>query len=109
MPGYTPSYHPTVPVPEAVQFLVPDIQVTAVTLAWSPPGHPNGVILVYELLVQHEGPENTTAINVTDTSYQLTGLDPQQNYTIQVRAYTSVGPGVSSRVECTPLEIGKNL
>ena len=88
---------------------MPDIQVTAVTLTWSPPGHPNGVILVYELLVQHEGPENTTAINVTDTSYQLTGLDPQQNYTIQVRAYTSVGPGVSSRVECTPLEIGKNL
>ena len=101
-PGYL--YHP---VPEAVEFLILDIQVTAVTLTWSPPRHPNGAILAYELLVEHDEPENTTALNMTATSYQLTGLDPQQNYTIQVRAYTSVGPGASRVVECTPLEIGK--
>ena len=53
--------------------------------------------------------KNISAVNTTAMSYQLTGLDPQQNYTIQVRTYTSVGPSASRMVECTPLEISKKM
>ena len=57
----------------------------------------NGVITMYEVLYQpqetfNEAIEEMT-VNVTELTANLTGLKEYVNYTISVRAYTSVGEG----------------
>ena len=57
----------------------------------------NGVITMYEVLYQPQetfnGAIGEITINVTELTANLTGLEEYVNYTISVRAYTSVGEG----------------
>ena len=73
-----------------------------------PPIDQNGIIIAYEVL---SVPETTfdnalmpEAINTTNMSLPLVDLHPYVNYTISVRAYTSVGPGPSEAVVQITLE-----
>ena len=68
--------------------------LTEISISWSPPKTPNGIITVYEIRYREStstGPYNIT--NTTNTQYSIVGLIPNTSYTIGVRAYTSVGPG----------------
>ena len=68
--------------------------LTEISISWSPPTTPNGIITVYEIRYREStstGPYNIT--NTTNTQYSIVGLIPNTSYTIGVRAYTSVGPG----------------
>ena len=68
--------------------------LTEISISWSPPTTPNGIIIEYEIRYREStstGPYNIT--NTTNTQYSIVGLIPNTSYTIGVRAYTSVGPG----------------
>ena len=79
--------------------VVSDLQLSGVgidliSVMWNIPTVPNGVIITYEIRYRESnsnGPYNMT--NTTNTRYSIGGLLPFTNYTIGVRAYTSVGPG----------------
>ena len=65
--------------------------ITNITISWKPP---NDIIIVYEIRYREStstGPYNIT--NTTNTQYSIVGLIPNTSYTIEVRAYTSVGLG----------------
>ena len=57
----------------------------------------NGVITMYEVLYQPQETFNDEieemTVNVTELTANLTDLEEYVNYTISVRAYTSVGEG----------------
>ncbi len=63
----------------------------------------NGIITLYEVSYQPMEVYNSTVLlqNTTDPSrsLSLTGLHEYANYSVQVRAYTSVGPGDYSTEE----------
>lgn len=72
-----------------------------------PPVDQNGIITTYEVFsvpeTTFDGALIPDAINTTNMSLFLVELHPYVNYTISVRAYTSVGPGPSEIVvQITP-------
>ena len=70
------------------------VGIDLISVIWNIPTVPNGVIIMYEIRFiesNSSGPYNMT--NTTNTQYSIGGLLPNTNYTIGVRAYTSVGPG----------------
>ena len=84
---------------------------TSIDVMWDevPPIEQNGVITAYEITyIPLENFTGTIGINSTnvsgsDLSVFLIGLQEYVNYSIQVRAYTSVGPGPysNSMIELT--------
>ena len=64
--------------------------VVQLTISWSPPSEPNGVILAYEVYSNSSGYTNTSATQLT-----LRDLSPNTVVTYSVRAYTIIGPGAS--------------
>ena len=86
-----------------------DIQVINIT--WNIPMVPNGVIIMYEIRYRESnsnGPYNMT--NTTNMKYSIGGLLlPNTNYTIGVRAYTSVGPGEWSDTQVSTCNICRSL
>ena len=74
----------------------------------------NGIITMYEVMYQpletFNGNIATKTINLTNMSVLLADLQEFVNYTISVRAYTSVGAGpYSDEVTVLTLEDGKEL
>ena len=72
---------------------------TSITVMWEevPVVYQNGVITVYEVLYvpleTFDGAIGSLSVNVTERMTNLTDLQEYVNYTISVRAYTSVGVG----------------
>ena len=65
------------------------------TLQWSAPVTPNGIVTQYSLQY------NTTAAGNTTNNvlmYTVSGLSPETVYVLQVRAHTNVGAGPPSSV-----------
>ena len=65
-----------------------------ISISWNIPTIPNGIITVYEIRYResnNNGLYNIT--NTTNTQYSIVELQLSANYTIEVRAYTSIGPG----------------
>ena len=106
---------------------MPDVQLpnvtaiatsaTEVSVSWAEPSDicQNGIVTVYE--VQYE-PQQTFGVLVTGTAIvtapatttNLTGLQEYVEYSISVRAYTSVGPGpYSDPLTRRTLEDGERL
>ena len=84
--------------------------LTEISISWSPPTTPNGIITVYEIRYREStstGPYNIT--NTTNTQYSIVGLIPNTSYTIGVRAYTSVGPGEWADITFSTVDIRKDL
>ena len=94
------SVEPSAP-PQTVMGEV--ISATEISVSWSevPPIHQNGIITVYEVSYTPLEDLRPTLQNTTDMSTSLTGLHEFSNYSIQVRAYTEVGPGPDSSPEFT--------
>ena len=65
-------------------------EVVQLTISWSPPSEPNGVIIAYEVYSNNSGYTNTSATQLT-----LRDLSPNTVVTYRVRAYTIIGPGAS--------------
>ena len=66
---------------------------SSVTLQWSPPETPNGVIMQY--FIQLNG---TNIVNLRSNvlMYTIKGLSPDTVYVLQLRAHTRAGAGPSS-------------
>ena len=78
------------------------IEIHVINITWNIPIVPNGVIIMYEIRYREfnsNGPYNMR--NTTNTQYSTGGLLRNTNYTIGVRAYTSVGPGRWSDIQIT--------
>ena len=75
------------------------VSSTEIMVTWDmvPPIDQNGVITMYQVLYQpletFGGAIGPETVNVTKLMATLTGLQEYVNYTISVRAYTSVGAG----------------
>ena len=70
---------------------------TTITLTWSPPTTPNGVIIMYQVTYSSNGTMNT--YNTTTPSVKITGLVPSTTYTYSVVCYTITGPGTPQQVQ----------
>ena len=77
-----------------------NISSTAIRVSWdpAPPIDQNGVIAQYEVeynqtTFSEVSLYNGTIVSSTTLMVDLTGLDEDVEYTIRVRAYTSVGAG----------------
>ncbi|KAM3924196.1 neuronal cell adhesion molecule isoform 2-T2 [Leptodactylus fuscus] len=86
----------------------------SLTLTWSPPTHPNGVLTHYTLKYQsinatHElSPPVEITILANETSYILTNLVQNTRYKFYFYAHTAVGPGSQSTQEAiTAMDEGK--
>lgn len=69
----------------------------SVQLFWEPPASPNGQILYYEIVLETKSDSYTHKANASE--YTVTGLSPDQEYTLSVAAVNSAGPG--DGVNCT--------
>ncbi|XP_075065145.1 neuronal cell adhesion molecule isoform X4 [Mixophyes fleayi] len=86
----------------------------SLTLTWSPPVHPNGVLTQYTLKYQsinatHElGPPVEITIPANESSYVLKYLNQNTRYKFYFHAHTAVGPGSQSTQEAiTAMDEGK--
>jgi len=69
---------------------------TSVRLQWDPPlrQHRHGAIIIYEIHYQQQQPlHHAATTNSTQLSTRIDGLHANTDYTFQLRAYTSKGPG----------------
>ena len=91
------------------------ISSTEIMVTWDEvPGlDQNGIIIDYEVQIEPlDFPADimTNLLNTTNLSICVTGLEEYVNYNINVRAYTSVGPGpYSDPVTARTLEDGNVL
>ena len=111
-------FFPPVPAspPENVTVVVNSSTTIEVTWDIVPPLDQNGIITVYEVMYQPLETFNgnictqTIVVSGTEMSVFLIELQEFVNYTISVRAYTSVGAGpYSDEVTVLTLEDGKEL
>ncbi|XP_077386051.1 neural cell adhesion molecule L1-like protein isoform X7 [Festucalex cinctus] len=116
--GNGPGSHPVnFKTPEGVPeknsvFKVTDTQKHTVSLAWSPPSEPNGILtgylLEYQLINNTEevGQLQTIDISKPDTTkWTLRDLEPLSKYKFHLRSCTTVGCGpITSEESTTTLE-----
>uniref|UniRef100_A0A8C7ZCS0 Cell adhesion molecule L1-like b n=1 Tax=Oryzias sinensis TaxID=183150 RepID=A0A8C7ZCS0_9TELE len=90
--------------------LVADVQKRSISLAWTPPLEPNGILTGYLLEYQlsmypYAGPLQTVNISKPDTTrWHLRDLEPLSKYRFQLRSCTSTGCGSIVNLESTTLE-----
>ncbi|CAH1799010.1 unnamed protein product, partial [Owenia fusiformis] len=80
-------------------------QERSFTVTFRPLSRPNGIITTYECYIHnlntgknttqnYTRPSSTAAtFSTTGETINITGLEPFTNYSIQLRAYTTIGPG----------------
>ena len=95
-------------VPGVVSDLqVINVGIDTISISWNIPTITNGIITVYEIRYRESNNNGLyNIINTTKTQYSIEGL-PNTNYTIKVRAYTSIGPGVWDFVRISTNQIRK--
>ena len=107
---YTSNVFATAPSATPENVVARAISSTQILVTWEevPLDHQNGVITTYEVLIvpqlTFDGSLMESTTNVTNTSLLLDDLHPFLNYTISVRAYTSVGAGPYQSVIESTLE-----
>ena len=74
----------------------PDVTDTIVTLNWTEPAVPNGVVTGYVITVTKRVTGEVFTVNATDTEFEVTGLTPYTNYTFTVAAVNGAGVGNAS-------------
>ena len=80
-------------VPGPVSGLSATPGVTQLTISWTAPSEPNGVITMYQVTHNSTGVLNYT--NTSATQLTLRDLPPSTAVEYSVRAYTIIGPGDS--------------
>ena len=78
-------------VPGPVSGLSATSEGMSVTVSWTLPSEPNGVIIMYEVCTNSSGVFSYT--NTSATRHTLRDLPPNTVVTVSVRAYTIIGPG----------------
>ncbi|XP_052021224.1 phosphatidylinositol phosphatase PTPRQ [Apodemus sylvaticus] len=73
---------------------VTDVSPNELSLRWSPPERPNGIIIAYEVLYQNA--DTLFMKNSSTTNVILSDLKPYTLYNISVRSYTRLGHGNQS-------------
>ena len=77
--------------------MVVNVTNATVTLSWTPPETPNGVITHYQIQYRRSDCSSSkfTSLNITnaDLTYIVTGLTSDTEYVFRVRAFTVVGHG----------------
>uniref|UniRef100_A0A8D0SZ38 Phosphatidylinositol phosphatase PTPRQ n=1 Tax=Sus scrofa TaxID=9823 RepID=A0A8D0SZ38_PIG len=68
-----------------------DVSAREISLKWSPPEKPNGIIVAYEVLCKNT--DTLVTKNTSTTNITLRGLKPYTRYNISVRSYTRFGHG----------------
>lgn len=76
----------------------------SVHLSWELPENPNGKILLYEILSEVNSQAYT--YNAYTPEYTVTGLSPDQEYTLTVAAVNSAGRG--GQANCTPSTLSES-
>lgn len=91
--------------PKDVQII--DVTAHEISLKWSPPEKPNGIIIAYEVL--YENTDDLFTKNTSTTDIILRDLNAYTLYNISVRSYTRVGPGhqLSSLLSVKTSETGE--
>ena len=91
--------HVTVPAAAPLNVMSQVLSSTSINISWDeiPPFDTNGIITMYEVLLEplntFNGSIGAEADNTTDLYYLLVGLQEYVIYNISVRAYTRVGFG----------------
>ena len=86
------------------------IKIQVINITWNIPTVPNGVIIMYEIRYRESSSNSSyNMTNTTNMKYSIGGLLPNTNYTIGVRAYTSVGPGEWSDTQVSTSNICRSL
>lgn len=111
--GNGPGSHPVTfktleGVPEQVSVLrTTDIQKHAVSLSWSPPIEPNGILtgylLQYQLINDTEEVGPLQSVNISDATtakWRLDDLEALSKYKFYLRACTHLGCGPAASEEC---------
>ena len=92
----------------ALNLMITNKTSTSLTVEWSPPLTPNGVILSYQ--VSYVGLESVNSVpdsfetistlntNGTTQTVEVTGLSPYSWYSLSVKAFTSAGGGEETTV-----------
>ena len=78
-------------VPGPVTGLAATSGIVELTVSWTPPSEPNGVIIMYEVCTNSSGVFSYT--NTSATQHTLRDLPPNTVVIFSVRAYTIIGPG----------------
>ena len=93
-------------VPGVVSDLqVVNVGIDTISISWN---IPTILITVYEIRYRESNNNGVYNIaNTSNTQYSIEGLLPNTNYTIGVRAYTSIGPGDWSIVRISTNQICK--
>ena len=101
---YTRTIDPSSPL----DLMIANKMSTSLTVEWSPPLTPNGVILSYQ--VSYVGLESVNPVpdsfetnstlntNGTTQTVEVVGLTPYSLYSLSVKAFTSAGGGEETTV-----------
>ena len=81
---------------------------TTITLFWSAPLTPNGVITDYQLQCSGDGQMLSYSVLGSQTTTTLSGLLPYTNYSCSITAHTSVGGGPAATTSVTTLQDGEH-
>ena len=73
-----------------------DVTDTIITLNWTAPAVPNGVVTGYLITATNGVTGEVFTANTTDTELEATGLTPYTNYTFKVAAVNGAGEGDAS-------------
>ena len=99
----TGLYPPTFPV----------VMATHLTVSWSEPTNPNGILLQYELFYRLLLGELMSAVTVpaNTTQFNITGLEPNTIYEFKVRVTNGAGSGdsdfeLAQTAESSPEDLG---
>ena len=105
---YTHTHTHSVPDGGPQNFMAVTITATQVTLSWSRPAIPNGLIIMYTLVYSNSTLSMSQVIpyseNVSD--FEVAGLNEFTSYSFAVNASTSVGAGPAAVLNITSAEAG---
>ena len=89
----------------------PTLTATSISLSWSVPS--GSVVTSHEVMWQRDttgecsNEDEDSATMITDTSYDITGLEEDSSYSITVRASNTAGSRDSNTVTAMTLEAGE--
>ena len=83
-------------VPSEPQSLeIVSVTSSSMTIQWTPPDVPNGIITYYSI---ERNKTNIANFSSNELMYTIEGLSPDTVYVLQLRAYTGAGAGLASNV-----------